>query len=190
MVARLIRKIRLKPYIPDEIIGIATGAWPMIRSFKDAFPEADAQCIRISHYKDVGEKGQLLFHRAPTYEESSLLFRGKKVLIIDDLVDTGRTMDSMYQLIDQADPSDIKVAVLFWKDEATWHPDFYIQKAPTDQWWIVFHYEAVEFCMKYITDRRSEGIDDESIAHDLKFKIRDVFYHQYIDIALEVTGCQ
>ena len=70
-----------------------------------------------------------------------LFKRFKSVLIIDDLVDSGKTVDFIVKLFKKEMPKDtmIKVAALYYKKKSIVKPDYYIE-ATTD--WIVFPSEV------------------------------------------------
>ncbi len=60
--------------------------------------------------------------------------RDKRILIVDDLLDHGRTMKFVLDVIAICEPQDIKVAVLYWKPRSIVIPDFYIEKCDDDIW--------------------------------------------------------
>jgi hypoxanthine phosphoribosyltransferase len=68
--------------------------------------------------------------------------RGKKVLIIDELVETGDTLRCAVDSIREALPADIKTMVVFRKDCTQYEPDYYIQSVGSE--WIHFKYDEVE----------------------------------------------
>ena len=89
--------------------------------------------------------------------------RGRDVLIVDDIFDTGRTMVGLLEAVRGFEPSSVKSAVLLWKADRTCvdlEPDFYCFRIPD------------EFVVGYGLDYNDEfrhlpyiGVPDE---HDLK----------------------
>ena len=65
----------------------------------------------------------------------------KRVLVVDDLVDGGATMESITEYLSTQSPSDMKTAVLFTKPWSTFAPDFSLRVVDN---WIVFPYERGE----------------------------------------------
>lgn len=64
----------------------------------------------------------------------------KKVLIIDDIVDSGKTMIEVFKILNEKFPNtEFKLATLFYKKTALIKPDFYIKQ--TDMW-IEFFWEV------------------------------------------------
>jgi hypoxanthine phosphoribosyltransferase len=68
--------------------------------------------------------------------------RGKKVLIIDELVETGDTLKCAVESIREAMPAEIKTMVVFRKDCTKYEPDYYIKEVGSE--WIHFKYDEVE----------------------------------------------
>lgn len=119
----------------DLVIGIARGGIPV------AMVVADRMGIRIDFvnvksYTDVGErvKPQIL----TTITED---IRGKRVLLVDDLVDRGDTMDTVTAYLRSEGPKSIRTAVLFTKPWSTFRPDYSLRVVDT---WVVFPYERGE----------------------------------------------
>ena len=64
----------------------------------------------------------------------------KRVLIIDDIVDSGKTMVEIFRVLNEKYPNiEFKLATLFYKPTALLKPDFYINKTDI---WIEFFWEV------------------------------------------------
>ena len=75
---------------------------------------------------------------------------GSKVLVLDDVFDTGRTAAAMHERM-SALKCEMKMACVFWKPEknvTSYKPDFYVRTLDS---WIVFPHEI-------------EGLTREEIA--------------------------
>ncbi len=68
--------------------------------------------------------------------------RGKKVLIIDELVETGDTLKCAVESIKEAMPAEVKTMVVFKKSCTKYEPDWYIQEVGSE--WIHFKYDEIE----------------------------------------------
>jgi hypoxanthine phosphoribosyltransferase len=68
--------------------------------------------------------------------------RGKKVLIIDELVETGDSLKEAVEVISEAMPAEIKTMVVFRKNMTKYEPDWFIQDVGNE--WIYFKYDEVE----------------------------------------------
>lgn len=68
--------------------------------------------------------------------------KGKRLLVVDELVETGDTMAFVTDKLMRWQPSDIKTFVVFRKDITVFEPDYYIKSVGND--WIYFKYDEVE----------------------------------------------
>jgi hypoxanthine phosphoribosyltransferase len=61
---------------------------------------------------------------------------GDKVLLVDDMVDSGHTLDKVYRTLPQRFPSitDLKTAVVWWKACSVFKPDFWVDYLPDNPW--------------------------------------------------------
>lgn len=59
---------------------------------------------------------------------------GKKVLIVDDLVDSGKTLDVIVDYIKDFKPALLKTAVIFKKASSIFTPDYFVEERPDDAW--------------------------------------------------------
>ena len=63
----------------------------------------------------------------------------KKIVIVDDIVDSGKTLLKVIDILNDKFPNlDIKIASIYYKDGALLKPDFYIRNADC---WIDFFWE-------------------------------------------------
>ncbi|MCA9062967.1 MAG: hypoxanthine phosphoribosyltransferase [Planctomycetaceae bacterium] len=61
--------------------------------------------------------------------------KGRDVLILDDIFDTGQTMDGLYDAVAGYDPASVKCAVLLWKKSRSCVqrlPDYYCFEIPDE----------------------------------------------------------
>ncbi|GAC1413873.1 MAG: phosphoribosyltransferase [Burkholderiaceae bacterium] len=91
--------------------------------------------LSTSSYRDkVGtEQGKLNIASAITMAGGSL--RGK-VLLVDDLVDSGMTLQRVQQHLSDAFPevTEIKSAVIWYKECSVLRPDYFLQHLPENPW--------------------------------------------------------
>lgn len=119
----------------DLVIGIARGGMPVAMVVADTLG-VRVDFLNVKSYTDIGErtKPKIL----STITEN---ITGKRVLVVDDLVDGGETMESITEYLLNQRPMSIKTAVLFTKPWSTFDPDFSLRVVDK---WIVFPYERGE----------------------------------------------
>jgi len=69
-----------------------------------------------------------------------------RILLVDDLVDTGSTMKKIYSSLNEKEKiAKLETAVLYIKPWATFKPNYYVEETEK---WVVFPYERREFSRK------------------------------------------
>ena len=142
-------------YKPTVLVGIMRGAAPILDILSRILKLPIAYIV-IQSYAGKGmedKQGQLAFAR-----EISSLAENKdfnKVLLVDDLSDTGLTLNKSIEWLKKYEPiqnyiKEIKTACLWKKKSSTFNPDFCPVKLESDPWIVqpTEHYE--ELSMKEI----------------------------------------
>jgi len=139
-----------KNYKPTVLIGIMRGAAPIIDILSRILKLPIAYIV-IQSYSGQGmedKQGQLMFAR-----EISSLANDKdfsKVLLIDDLSDTGLTLNKSIEWLKNYGPTkdyikEVKTACLWKKKSSTFEPDFCPIRLDSDPWIVqpTEHYEEL-----------------------------------------------
>ena len=139
-----------KNYKPTVLVGIMRGAAPIIDILSRILKLPIAYIV-IQSYSGKGledQQGQLMFAR----EISSLADNKdfKKVLLIDDLSDTGLTLNKSIEWLKNYGPTkdyikDVKTACLWKKKSSKFEPDFCPIRLSSDPWIVqpTEHYEEL-----------------------------------------------
>jgi len=137
--ALLARQVTDAGYRPDVVIAIARGGYVPARLVCDFLDIYDLTSIHISHYTAGSSKEET------TRLSSSLCMeiKGLKVLLVDDITDTGDTVEVALQHIREFGPAEVKVAVLQNKKQSMLRPDFYAKTLV--KWrWIIYPWAIIE----------------------------------------------
>jgi len=139
-----------KNYKPTVLVGIMRGAAPIIDILSRILKLPIAYIV-IQSYSGKGmedKQGQLMFAR-----EISSLANDKdfsKVLLIDDLSDTGLTLNKSIEWLKNYGPTkdyikEVKTACLWKKKSSTFEPDFCPVRLDSDPWIVqpTEHYEEL-----------------------------------------------
>jgi hypoxanthine phosphoribosyltransferase len=92
--------------------------------------------INVKSYMGIGQRGIPKILSTLTED-----IRGRKVLVVDDLVDQGDTMQVVKDYLSARDPALLEVAVLFKKPWTKIEPDHYLEVVDR---WVVFPFELSE----------------------------------------------
>lgn len=133
---RLALKIRDDAQPFDIVVGIARGGIPAAMVVADRL-RTHIDFVNIKSYTGVGKRDrpQIL----STLVEN---VHGKNVLIVDDLVDEGDTMETVVGYVGKHVPAVIRTGVLFTKPWSRFKPDYSLEVVDE---WIVFPWELREF---------------------------------------------
>ena len=139
-----------KNYKPTVLVGIMRGAAPIIDILSRILKLPIAYIV-IQSYSGKGmqdQQGQLMFAR-----EISSLAKDKdfsRVLLIDDLSDTGLTLNKSIEWLRSYAPiknfiQEVKTACLWKKKSSTFEPDFCPVRLDSDPWIVqpTEHYEEI-----------------------------------------------
>ena len=147
-----------KNYKPTVLVGIMRGAAPILDILSRILKLPIAYIVIQSYSgREMEDKqGQLMFAR-----EISSLAENKdfdRVLLIDDLSDTGLTLNKSIEWLKRYEPTknfikEVKTACLWKKKSSSFEPDFCPVKLETDPWIVqpTEHYE--ELSIKEIIER-------------------------------------
>ena len=119
----------------DLVIGIARGGIPVAMVVADQLG-VKIDIINVKSYTGIAERSKPQIISTLTEE-----VKGKTLLLVDDLVDQGDTMERVADFLGRQNPSSITTAVLFVKPWSKFKPDFYLEVVDE---WVVFPWEQGE----------------------------------------------
>ena len=130
-VSRLIH--RTKSYNPDIILAVARGGVTLGHFMANRMEKRALYTLNSIHYDDTKKLETIEVFNIPD------LGMGKRVLVVDDIVDSGESMAEIIKILSVKFPkNDFKTAVLFYKKEAIFTPDFKCHEAKE---WIKFFWD-------------------------------------------------
>ena len=142
---RLAAAVRRSGWQPDILIALWRGGAPVGVAVHEFFKVTGWGAIRhvplkCASYTGIGENpgvvefthGDIVF---------GMLRKGDKVLVVDDIFDTGKTAAAVKAKIDAAG-AEMRMACVYWKPEKNitqLRPDYFVRDVGLD--WIVFPHE-------------------------------------------------
>lgn len=146
----LAERIRDDAFIPDVIVGVSRGGWPPARVMSDLLENPEIANVKAEFYLGVAEtKGEPVIT-----QPVSVSVTGKKVLVIDDVADTGKSLRLVRTHLKEKGATEVKIATVYYKPWSVVTPDYY-QKETTS--WVVFPWERKETIRNVIERYKSEG---------------------------------
>lgn len=160
LLIELAEKVRRSNYKPDLIVGISRGGWPPARVISDLLENPNIANIKAEFYLDLGRTSE-----EPIITQTiSAPINGKKVLLVDDVADTGKTLKLVHDKLIEDGAEDVKVATLYYKPWSVFRPDFYMVETNA---WIVFPWERYETIKKLGRKMLDEGKTLEEVQVEL-----------------------
>jgi hypoxanthine phosphoribosyltransferase len=160
MLLNLAEKIRKDGFKPDLIVGVSRGGWPPARVLSDLMDNPNLANVRAEFYLGVAEtKGEPILT-----QPVSISVSGKKVLIVDEVADTGKSLKLVKEHIIKDGAVKIKVATIYYKPWSIVKPDYYEKETSR---WIVFPWEIKETIRKIVKKCRENGKSIENEAAKL-----------------------
>lgn len=160
MLLTLADMIRRDSFSPDIIVGVSRGGWPPARVMSDLLGNIELANVRVEFYRSVAETGSEPVITQPL----SLSVKGKRVLIMDDVADTGRSLRVVRDHVANAGAREIRIATIYYKPWSIVTPDYYVR---VTRRWIVFPWERKETVRNLIAKCKREGIPVDEVKRKL-----------------------
>ena len=139
---RLARRIHDSRWDPDLLVILWRGGAPVGLAIHEFFVykgmRKDHLTVECSSYAGLRQARAPEFSLAP--QQLERIRPGRRVLIVDDIFDTGLTAERMREIV-TARGAEARVATLFWKpsrNRTDARPDYYLHAT---RQWIVFPHE-------------------------------------------------
>ena len=138
--------IQNQNYTPDIIIGIARGGLISARILTDLLLTPQLAIIQIEFYTDIAKTKQRPTLTQPLTGDIT----GKKILLVDDIADSGQSLKLAKTHLQQQGAKEIRTATLYIKPQSIITPDFYEKQTSR---WVVFPWDTKETLRKIIQNQ-------------------------------------
>lgn len=183
MLLNLAEKIRKNGFKPDIIVGVSRGGWPPARVLSDLLGNPNLANVKAEFYLGVAEtKGEPVIT-----QPVSMTVAGKKVLIVDEVADTGKSLKLVKEHIIGEGAAEVKVATVYYKPWSIVKPDYYEKETSR---WIVFPWEIKETIRKIVKKCGEKGKTvEEETAKLVKAGISAELVRRFLKEILEEENC-
>ena len=157
----------------EEIVSISRGGALLARILSDLL-DLPVLNIGLRSYQGIGQKGEIV-----VYQPLTQGIAGKKVLLVDEICDSGRTFEVALANLKGLEPILLKSACLFAKPHSTYKPDFVAEA--TNQW-VVFPYEWAE-TIRELKDLLKEnvGLKEAFVEYTVSLGLSEEAYNDRIN---------
>ena len=139
-------KVLESEWMPDVIVGLARGGWVAARLYCDYLGIKDLVSVKVEHWGVTATPDG----KARLKYGSSYSLEGKKVLIVDDISDTGESLTLAKNYVESQNPAEVRVATLLTIKGSRFKPNFYGEEI--DWAWIVFPWNFVEDMINLVSN--------------------------------------
>ena len=161
-------KIKASGYTPDIIVGLARGGWCLARVLCDLLGVKDLVSLKVEHWGITATPDGKAKLKYPFNIDLS----GKRVLVVDDITDTGESMRISVEYVKTLNPLEVKTVTLRHIEGSKFKPDYYAEEIT---WrWVIFPWNFTEDLCNLI-ERIQGKVDDPYNKKLLKAKLKENF---------------
>ena len=177
-----IRDQVIDSFVPDMIIGLSRGGLVPARILSDTLWIKDLISIKTEHWGITATKSGKAILRDP----GKLNLNGRKVLIVDDITDTGQSMKLAYDFVKSQEPAEVKTATMLHITRSSFIPDFYGELVDQKNWaWFIFPWNVYEdldnLLSKVLNGRASLEALKALLLKNFDLKIEDTLLETVIN---------
>ena len=170
---KLAEAVRTSGFEAELIVGVSRGGWIPARIMSDLLGKLNLANVTAEFYVGVAETKQEPSITQPV----SVPVECKKVLVVDDLVDTGKSLKLVTAHLKNQGASEVRIATIYYKPWSITVPDYYEKETAR---WIVFPWEQKETVRKIVekfigAGRTVEEAKEKLISSGLNRKHVELF---------------
>ncbi|NHK32531.1 MAG: phosphoribosyltransferase [Asgard group archaeon] len=152
--------IILEKFQPDILIGISRGGLVVTRFLSDLMNINNVAVLGVGFYTGINETAK----KPIITQELSVDIKNKKVLLVDDVADTGVSLEFAIEYLQKQSPKELKIATIHYKPQSIIKPDFYIKETSK---WIVYPWEYQEFSHLFYEKMKKQNYSRKEILDQL-----------------------
>lgn len=164
------KQIMASDHCPTVIIGLTRGGWVPARLLCDQLGVRKLYAVKTEHWGvTANQDGKALL----TQELSSDV-NGERVLIVDDITDTGESLALALGHLAEKEPKEVRTATLLHIAHSKMEPDYFSVRVPEEKWtWFIFPWNLHEDLRTLLPKTLYQPRDEEGIrrAFRSQFKI-------------------
>jgi len=144
------KRIHRNGFKPDIILGVSRGGWPPARVMSDLLENPNVVNVAAEFYVGVAETRDKPVITQPV----SVSVNDKKVLVVDDIADTGQSLKLVISHLEEEGASEVKTTTIYYKPWSALTPDYYEKKTTS---WVIFPWERKETVKKIVERYKRQG---------------------------------
>ena len=150
LLLNLASRVRKDGFKPDIIAGVSRGGWLPARVMSDLLEYPRLANVAAEFYVGVAETKS----KPVITQKVSVSVKGKKVLVVDDVADTGESLRLVRSHLEEQGATEVKTATIYYKPWSVIIPDYYEKETSS---WIIFPWERKETVRKIVEKYKRQG---------------------------------
>ncbi len=153
-------QVKNSEYRPDLIVAVSRGGWIPGRILSDLLGNLNIATVKVEYYVDIYKT-----RSNPKITQPIIVdVKRKRVLLVDDISDTGNTLKLVKEHLFGRGAADVKICTLYCKPWSIVPPDF---NARTTDAWVCFPHEIFETMRKVYSKSKKQGKTKKEIEQKL-----------------------
>lgn len=174
-------EVKRSEFEPDVIVALARGGWFAGRCICDFLGLDDLTSLKMEHYVGTAQKTGEPQIRYPMPEGS---VEGKDVLIIDDIADTGGSIERAHEYVTERGAGEVHTATLQLLQTSEFEPDFIGERL--EEWtWVVYPWNFIEDMIDLISGVMERADEDTFSPDDVRHYLSE--FHDVERMEMEIA---
>jgi hypoxanthine phosphoribosyltransferase len=173
--------VKAAEFEPDVVVALARGGWFGGRCLCDFLGLDDLASLKVEHYVGTAAKGEEAQIKYPLADGA---VEGKDVLVVDDIADTGQSIETAAECVRDRNPSSVRTATLQLLQTSDHEPEFVGERL--DEWtWVVYPWNFVEDMVELVAGVMAKSDRETHTEDDIRRLLRE--YHGVSRTDLEIA---
>jgi hypothetical protein len=174
-------QVKAAEFEPDVVVALARGGWFAGRCICDFLGMDDLTSLKMEHYVGTGQKADEPTVRYPMPEGS---VEGKDVLVIDDIADTGGSIERAHEYVTDRGASEVRTATLQLLQTSEFEPEFVGERL--EEWtWVVYPWNFIEDMIDLISGVMEKADAETFTRGDIRHYLAE--FHRVERIGMEIA---
>jgi len=176
----VVRKMEKDKFRPDMVIGMTRGGFIPSRLICDHLVIKNLYTVKTEHWGLTATPDG----KARLAQTLQADVRGKQVLLVDDITDTGQSLTLARAHVSSLKPGGLKTATLLHIMHSLITPDYFAKKIAKDEWkWFIFPWNVREDLRNIVP----KALDEPATLRELSQALKNRFKIEPTDLLLRET---
>ena len=179
-VESIIKRMSAEGFVPEIVIGMSRGGIVPSRLICDHLVVKNLFTVKTEHWGLTATPDG----KARLAQALHADIRGQRVLVVDDITDTGQSLLLAKEHVGALNPGALKTATLLHISHSLITPDYYAHKVEKDEWtWFIFPWNVREDMRNILV----KALEEPATLVELKANLKDNYHFEPSDEIIRET---